>query len=131
MDEWVRFGGITVWGALDWATVVLFVCIAMVYFLAPVLGYQPEKRSCLTISLYILVAYAGLSVTFLFLQYMELLDEKAEAGILKSSGKDLGAIHIAFWFAILKMILFSLAMLMFVLGLQSMGSPKGPDPDEE
>ena len=79
----------------------------------------------LVVSLYMLIAYAGLSVTLLFLQYTKVLDEKAGRA---KEGLD---VHVLFLLSILKMLLFTLAMVMFVVGLQALRHRAHPRHDED
>ena len=107
--------GLPVLRGIGWATVVLFLGIAVVYFLAPVLGYRSDRRGALAVSLYLLVAYAGLSVTLLFLQYTKVLDAKA------GRGKEDLDVHVLFLFSMAVLGVFSLGIDLRRTGFTGMG----------
>jgi hypothetical protein len=115
MDElmWLRLFGGTLGGGIDWAAVLLFLGIAAVYFVAPTLGYSPYRRGAIGASLYLLVGYAAMSLFQLAMQYLQVLDKTGQ-------GRETSGIHILFVFALLKTLLFVIAMLMFAIGLQSL-----------
>jgi hypothetical protein len=114
------FGGLFA-GGIDYIAVFLFVAIAVLYFLAPVLGYRPERRGTLAASLYLLVGYAGASLIQMLIVYLQVLSRS-------SRGDATG--HIFFLFAILKLILFIVAMILFAVGLQAL-RPRAGSPAEE
>jgi hypothetical protein len=109
-------GGGLLFGAVDGVAVFTFFAVAATYFLAPVLGYEPQRRGPIGTSLYLLLAYAGLSVlqvAFLFVQMIE------KGGRMGGGGGELTVLAF-FAFAILKLLLFFLALLLYVMGLQSL-----------
>jgi hypothetical protein len=101
-------------GGADWVVIFLFVAAGVLFFLAPVLGYRSDRRGGLATSMYLLVAYTGVSLIQLFVQYIQMLDRDGGGG-----GRD-GGFHLFFIFAIVKMLLFLIAMGMFVGGLQGL-----------
>jgi hypothetical protein len=119
MDEftWMRLVGGMASGGIEWMAVLLFVAVAVLYFLAPVLGYRADRRGALGASLYLLVGYAGLALMQLFVQYLQVLD-KPTPGLGRGSGES--GVHILFAFAILKLLVFIIAMAMAAVGLQSL-----------
>jgi hypothetical protein len=110
------FGSATV-GSIEWVAVFSFIAFALVYFLAPVAGYQAQKRGLLLASLYLLVGYgllALLQITILYLVYL--------AG---PRGSGSGTMNFVTIVTIVKLMVFLAAQGMFVLGLQGLkrGSP--------
>jgi hypothetical protein len=114
--DFLRFLGTTPGAGVDWVVVLLFIAIAIVYFLAPVLGYR-AGRSALAGALYLLVGYAGVSLGKLFLDFTQVNDRSSQ---LRAEGNPQEAIQVLFLFLMVKMFLFGMAMLLFVIGLQSL-----------
>jgi len=110
---WLRVVGLGSGSAIDWVAAFAFFAIAATYFLAPVIGYAPERRGSLMTSLYLLLAYAGLSVLQYGVLYLQVMDR---GGRRPDELVVLGV----FGIALLKLIFFFLALLTFVLGLQSL-----------
>jgi len=65
--------------------------------------------------LYALIGYGGISLIQLLVQWMQILD-RAGPGMF---GRGEIGIHVLFGFALLKMVVFLLAMVAFVAGLRS------------
>ena len=116
MDEftWLRLFGAGLGGGVDWAAVFAFVAAAVFYFLAPVIGYRIDRRGPLAVSMYLLIAYAGLALIQVFVQYTATLDHGAP------SMRGESGLHLFFAFVMLKMIAFIAAMILLVVGLQAL-----------
>jgi hypothetical protein len=115
MDEFAflrLFGGLS--GGVDLAAIVAFIAFGIVYFLAPVVGYRTDRRGALAAALYLLVTYAAVGVIQLFVQYILLVD----TGAPRPGGRD--GFHFMFIFAIVKLVIFAVAMAMFAAGLQNL-----------
>jgi hypothetical protein len=129
MDELtlLRLQGGLMGGVIDWAAVLLFIAIAVLYYLAPVLGYRPDRRGALAVALFLLVGYAALSVIQQFVFYMKFVDPRPQ-----SRPQDpMAEMHQHFLFAMLKLGSFVLAMLVFVLGLLSLRQRRPGDLRDE
>jgi hypothetical protein len=126
MDElmWMRLypGGFG--SGIDWAAVFSFFTIAVVYLLIPVLGYPPERRGMIAASLYLLIGYAALSLLQFGMIYLQLLELSSRGG-----GREPSMLSL-FVFTILKMLVFLLAMVLFVVGLQALRLRRGGGRDE-
>src|ERR1035437_1654040 len=99
MDELFRMMGPGAVG-LDWFVVFTFAVVAVVYFLAPVLGYPVEKRGMILISLYLLVGYGVVVLLHVGLQYLFYLGSSNTEPSIKP------AIHLGYLFGILKLVIF-------------------------
>ena len=113
-DNFLRLFGSASGAAIEWFAVFSFVAYALVYFLAPVLGYQSQNRGLLLASLYLLVGYGLLVFLQLLIQYFMVL--------VSSNGPstERAALHLVYIFAIFKLLLFLAAQGAFVLGLQGL-----------
>lgn len=107
---------------VDWVVILSFFAVALTYFLAPVLGYNPERRGMVGASLYLLLAYAGISVLQYALLYLQMMDPGG------GRPDDLTRL-VLFGFSILKGLFFFLALLLYVLGLQSLRMRRPDDRD--
>src|SRR5262245_55202420 len=118
MDDftWLRLLGGLTGGGIDLVAIVAFVAAAVLYFLAPVVGYRPDRRGALAISMYLLVGYAGLALMQVFIQYTAFLDKGTGGNVTRG---DTG-LHVLFGFVMLKMIAFIASMILLVVGLQSL-----------
>ncbi len=112
--ELFRLYGHTLGGVLDWSAVLLFVVIAVVYFLAPVVGYRADRRGGLSAALFLLIGYASLSMIQIVVWYTKMVEPRPP------TRQELGELHLHFLFAMLKMGSFILSMLVFALGLLSL-----------
>jgi hypothetical protein len=126
MEEFMFRGFTGLPGGLDWAAILLFVAVAVLYFLAPVLGYRADRRAPLAASLYVLVGYAGLSFIQVVLQYTQILDRTGRGGPQPES-----IVHVFFIFAILKAALFVVAMIACAMGLQALRLPPPREPEDD
>jgi hypothetical protein len=97
---------------MEWFAVFTFLVFGVVFFLAPVLGYQREGRGMLLVSLVGLIGYGVLTLLQLGIQYIIFIDN--------SSGSGRAVIHVAYIFGALKLILFLASQAAFVLGLNGL-----------
>jgi|SRR5262245_22453769 len=109
------FGGLF-GGAIDTAAMLLFVCVGVLFFLAPVLGYRSDRRGALAASMYLLVTYAAVALIQMFIMYLQVFDRTSRSGV----DPDRSTGHIFFIFAIIKLLLFVISMAMFIGGLQGL-----------
>ena len=119
-DFFLRLVGNVSSAGIEWFAVFSFIAYAVVYFLAPVVGYQAEKRGLLLASLYLLVGYGLLILLQLLIQYLMYL--------VSSRGNSTATPNLVTVFAIFKLIVFLAAQGAFVLGLQGLkgGSANRP-----
>jgi hypothetical protein len=127
MDEFLMmrlFGG-GLFAGIDLTALLAFIAFAVIYLIVPVLGYHSYRPAGLAASLYLLVAYAGLSLIQLLIQWAQVLEQTGGRG----GGRGEAGIHLLFLFALLKMALFVLSMVAFVVGLRSLRlRDGGPEP---
>ena len=105
----------------DWTTMLALFVVAIVYFIAPVLGYSSSGRGPLVMSMWLLLAKFSLSLLkfgFLFREVFENGSATASAG--KSTVNN-EAILMAFF--LLESGLFVVAMVLFVCGLATLRRP--------
>lgn len=110
------FGG-SFGSGIDWVAVLAFLVIAVVYWLTPILGCRFHRAGAIAASLYLLIGYAGVSLLQFIVQFFQILDR---SGGRMGMGRDEASLHLFFGFAFLKTLLFVIALVMFVLGLQSL-----------
>jgi hypothetical protein len=108
MDDYSHLGG------LDLFVILSFIAFALVYFLAPVLGYPAERRGTILISLYLLLGYGLLDLLQLAIEYLLFLSNSNGDRSVRS------AIHFGFIFGIFKLVLFLGAQGAFIFGLQQL-----------
>jgi hypothetical protein len=102
-------------GGVDWVVVFAFFAIAVIYVIVPVIGYEPRRPSQFAASLYLLVAYASVTLVQQLLQYLHFLE-----GSSVNRGNSSLEAHVIFGFAAVKTLLFIIALFTFVIGLQSL-----------
>jgi hypothetical protein len=107
--------------ASDWLAVFTLFAVALTYFLAPVVGYGPERRGSLSAALYLMLTYVGLSVLQFGVLFLSMLDGGGGRGPDELSRLAM------FAFAVLKLVFFFLALLLYVLGLHSLRLARRPD----
>jgi len=86
----------------------------VVYWLTPILGCRFHRPGHVAASLYLLIGYAGVSLLQVIVQFFQLLDRSG-----RGMGGE-GSLHLFFGFSFLKTLLFVIALVMFVIGLQSL-----------
>ncbi|HEV3203023.1 MAG TPA: hypothetical protein VGY77_01510 [Gemmataceae bacterium] len=99
----------------DWATILLFLGMGLVYFLAPVVGYTLANRVGIALALWVLVGKMCLTLIRLSLLTTQLIDKP------NSSPDDwftstFGLVLL--YIPILETSALILAMVMFIFGLQ-------------
>jgi len=103
---------------LEYVVVISLIAFAMVYFLAPVLGYDGTSRGMIAISLYALLGYGLIVLLQLLINYLIYVANSSGNGMSQGSAKTMT--HLGFIFGILKMLLFLGAEGCFIFGLQSL-----------
>ncbi len=104
--------------ALDWPSLLLFLAIAICYFVAPILGYAPTSRQRLALALWLLVGKLCLGLLRITLQAMQTIDGYGSNQLTNGGPlfKSLGIAQATFPAA--ETLFLFLALAMFVLGLQ-------------
>ncbi|MBI3407794.1 MAG: hypothetical protein HY040_05485 [Planctomycetes bacterium] len=128
MDELalLRLMGIGSSSGIDITALIAFFAIAVIYFLAPVVGYRFQRPASMALALYLLVVHFGFSVIQMVFQWLQFLGGPAgRGGGIFGGGPGLGGgdpmtFHISFLISILKTMVFLVAILSFVIGLQSL-----------
>src|SRR5262245_56000178 len=110
--------GMRAFGGIEWTVVLLFVGVAFLYFLAPVLGYRPDRRGTLAAALYLLVAYAGLSLVLFLVLAMGIPSRQPTPPVT------------LLLLMSLRPLLVIIAMVLAVVGLQML-RPRAGRPGEE
>jgi hypothetical protein len=100
---------------VEWFVVFSFVAFGIVYFLAPVLGYDGQHRGMLSFSLYLLLGYGVLALVQVVIAYLIYLGSSNSSTTAAKA-----AVHLATIFAILKLIVFLAAQGCFILGIQGL-----------
>jgi hypothetical protein len=121
MDEMMffrLFGGSLFGSAIDLTAVLAFLGFAVIYVIAPVLGYQEDRRGGILGALYLLFFYAALSLIQLLVQWVVLLDGSLGPGMLAQGGP--GGAHLLILFSVLKLVMFLAALLVFLNGLRAL-----------
>src|SRR5690349_8579817 len=108
MDSELLMRMVGVGGTIDWVVVFSLALVSLVYFLAPVLGYQADRRGMLLIALYVLVGYMVVVLMQLMIQYVMFMGSSSEGGK--------GRVHLMYLFSILRLVMFIGAHGLFVVG---------------
>jgi hypothetical protein len=107
----------------DLIALIVFVAGAVIYVLAPVLGYDSDRRRALVLALYALVGFASVTLVQMLLQW-GLMAEIVRPELFGRGPRPLQdgpgqmSILLLFSFATMKMFLFVAALIAFVIGLQ-------------
>lgn len=126
MEEMMMFrlmGGGFFGSVIDLTALIAFLTIAVLYMIAPALGYQEERRGGLLTALYLLFFYGALSLIQLLTQWAMMLDGSLGPGLFGRPGPGGGSgagIHLVMVFTLLKFVLFLAALLVFISGLKSL-----------
>jgi hypothetical protein len=89
-----------------------FIAISIIYLVAPAIGHDFKRPGMIVASLYLLIAQMSVSLIHLLWQYLHALDLKF--------ARDRSVIHSLFGFGLARMLLFVIAMAVFVAGLRSL-----------
>jgi predicted lipid-binding transport protein (Tim44 family) len=119
MDELALLRMLGVVGSgMDVTAIVAFVAFGVIYFLAPLVTRTRERPAALAASLYLLIGYAAISLVLMVLQWSEMMNGVAQGFGMPGRGNL--AAHIVFGVNAVKTVVFLLAMIAFVIGLQAM-----------
>lgn len=124
MNELMMLGLTGLGSGIDLSALIAFLGFAIVYFLAPVVGYQPYRPAGLSVALYALIVYVGVALLQLVVQYVLLLISRpggrpgAFGGGMPGGNEFSGYLLLAF--AVVKIVLFLIAMISFVAGLRNL-----------
>jgi len=102
----------------EWATILLFLGMGLVYFLAPAAGYTLANRFRIALGMWVLVGKFGLALIRLSLWTTLIVDRSSPKGFGNTfpSPLDTGLMYLP----ILESSALILAMIMFILGLQGL-----------
>jgi hypothetical protein len=114
-------------GGIDVTALIAYLAFAAFYVAVPLLGYGPERPPALAASLYLMIAYAGLSLVQLLLMWVQIVDG-ANMNIGQFGRAPFGA-HFQLLLAAVKLAVFLVAMITFVAGLRSLRF-RGPESED-
>jgi hypothetical protein len=116
MDElmMLRLTGGAFGSGLDVTAILAFLGFAGMYVITPLIARTRERPAAMLISLYLLIAYGGIALLQMLLLWSQSMD-----GNPGFHGRGPLASLLLFGFAVLRTGLFLLAMVAFVIGLQS------------
>jgi hypothetical protein len=106
--------------SLEWVPTFLFVVLAVIYFLLPVLGHRKDQRGDLLLAMYLLVAYDGLTLANGLVQYLMALS--SPGGPAHGAGPG-ASFHITALIGIVKSGLFIGAKILTITCLKSLEAP--------
>jgi hypothetical protein len=104
-------------GALDLPSLVAFLVVALIYFLAPAAGYSAAKRGVLLGSLWVLVGKMGIGL-FRGAAVAYLMQDRRAGPAFASAGDDVP--EVLMLFSLLELAVFLFAMVLFVGGLANL-----------
>lgn len=113
---------------IDVAAIIAFVTFAVLYFLAPVVGYREERPVGMLTAMYLMAATVGVLVVQMIVNWSQMLSESGgpfRPGRPGSSAELMT--HAMFAFALVKLCLFLVAMLAFINGLRSLRRQPRPE----
>jgi hypothetical protein len=113
-------GGLT---AFDWTTMIALFVVALVYFVAPAIGYSSSGRGVIFASLWLLLAKFGLSLLKFALIFFEIIENKTSGSGSGSSSKFASEPALLMLFFLMESGLFVMAMVLFVCGLGVLRRP--------
>jgi hypothetical protein len=100
---------------LDTTAILAFLGFAVMYLITPAVARTRDRPTGMALALYLLIGYAGISLLQLLLQWTQ-MDGMMHAGF---QGRGQLGTLLFFGLAALKMLVFLIAMVVFVIGLQS------------
>lgn len=119
MDELLyRMGSNAIGSGLDWIVAFSFVAFALVYFLAPVLGYDGSRRGLISASLYVLLGYGVVLLLQVIVSYLMFISRSNNNN--NFGGPGTAPAHFNFLFSIVKIVVYLGAQGCFIFGLQSL-----------
>jgi hypothetical protein len=104
------------YSAVEWPTVLLFFGIGVLYFLAPLAGYSIHSRGRLAAGMWFLVVKMGLGLLRVVLLNVQMI----ESPNMRMDPNSSTIMGVQLIFPVLEMVVFLMAMVMFVLALQTM-----------
>jgi hypothetical protein len=122
---WLRLSFTGFGSGFDWIAVVAFIAFGVVYTVVPVIGYESRRRGGLVIAMYALIGYAAVSLLQMMMQWLQIV-EIVRPGDFGRGVAPLGDgpgqvdLKYLFTFNVMRMGLFLLAMIAFMLGVRSL-----------
>jgi hypothetical protein len=117
MENWLYSNLVTgLHGAVEWPAVMLFLGMGVIFFLSPVAGYSLHNRGRIVAGMWMLVAKMALGLLRSTLLTMLVLDRPHP--VFDQNSTSMTSLQTIF--PIIEMTLFVMAMVMFVLGLQTL-----------
>lgn len=102
---------------LDMTALLAFVAFAVIYFLAPIVTNTRERPAAMALALYLMIGYTAISLAQLLLQWAEL---GVGGGGFGMPGRGPMAVNLLFAIGALKTAIMVIAMIAFVVGLQTL-----------
>ena len=120
---WLRLSFSGFGSGFDWIAVVAFIAFGIVYVIAPVIGYESGRRGSLVIAMYALIGYAAVTLLQMMMQWLQIIEIVRPGDFGRGVGP-LGEgpgqldLKLMFTFNVMRMVLFVLAMIAFMLGVR-------------
>jgi hypothetical protein len=117
MNEWVHDIVMTrMFSGGEWPTVLLFLGMGAIFFLAPMVGYTLHSRFRIGMGMWLLVIKVGLGL----LQHTLIGVQALGHTNVRWGDPSSAVMTVQLLFPVLEMAFFLMAMVMFVFGLQSL-----------
>ena len=111
----------------DVIALVIFIVIAAIYVLVPVIGYESRRRGAIMFALFALLGIAGVGLAQMLLQWLLIAEVIQEPDAFKNAPRPFQAegpgrlsLLLLVSFAMMKMFLLFAALVCLVVGLQQL-----------
>ena len=106
-------GGSSPLGGVDWMTLAVLLGVALLYFLAPAMGYRASNRGLLLASLWVLLGKMGVALLRVCILALEILDRPRLTGSNSRPATE----TVFTLMSVIETGLFVLGAVLFVIGL--------------
>jgi hypothetical protein len=117
----LRFLSTLLGGGIDWTALIAFLVISLVVFLSPVVGYEPRRPKGIGAALILLILYMVIGIIEYIVLWFGYYDQVGENNMRPGrAGRLDSSTSVYFYFSVVRLTVFVVAMLTFALGVLSL-----------